>query len=517
MSTEKHNSMMKRVSAMTMLSAAAVCVSFFKESVTAYYFGTGVESDALTLALDMPRVLFTFLSASVAAVVVPIYSEESIRHGDGKAQYFFSNFATCTALLCILIALIAEIFADAVVRFFAPGLSADVRSLTLQLFHWTLPAIALAVVSNISTAVLNCHKIFCRPAMAPIFYNLFFSACLFVGARTYGVYAALVGMVAGMMLEFIYRVALRRRYVRYTPVFDLQDAPTRKAVKMSGPVILGMAVAEVNLLVDKMVASFLTAGSITALNYASKISSGISTLLISGFSEVIFPEFSQRAAEGDDEEAAQLYLSAIRIFLLLLLPIVCGGAFFRQDIVSLLYARGQFDALSVSMTSPLFAIYLCSILFSAIRDVSTKLLYAYGNTKAAMVNSAIGVAVNIILDLLLVKILGVIGLALATTISAGLVCLLLVRSIQKHLVTVRFTGLMVFVGKLLLACFLMILLLWAITGIWTVSAVSANIALLARLLLSVVLGAAVYFLCLHLFRVKEMEFVTGKLRSLFCR
>lgn len=512
MSNKSHNSIIRRASMMTVLSVVAVCVSFFKESVSAYYFGTGVESDALTLALDMPRVLFTFLSAAIAAVVVPIYSEEKVLRGERDAQYFFSNFATFTALLCVLITIIAEFFSGGIVRFFAPGLSPEVRDTTLRLFRWTLPAIAIAVVGNISTAVLNCHKIFCRPAMAPIFYNLFFAACLFAGARRFGIYAALVGMVAGMGLEFIYRVALRRRIVRYTPVMDRKHGATRRAVKMSLPVILGMAVSEVNLLVDKMVASFLTAGNITALNYASKISSGISTLLISGISEVIFPEFSERVAEGNDEKTGQLYLSAIRAFLLLLLPILAGGSFLRQDIVSLLYARGQFDAASVSMTSPLFAIYLFSILFSAIRDVSTKLLYAYGNTRTAMINSSIGVAVNIGLDLLLVKFLGAVGLALATTVSAALVSLLLIRSIRKRVSAVRFDGFGLFIGKLLLACLLMVLLLWGITKGWSVAATSASTALLARLVISIASGAAAYFLCLHLLKVEEMRFLVGKLR-----
>lgn len=424
-------SMAKSAVLLSAISAISLLFSFLQESVLAYYFGTSAETDAYTVAIQLPVILFSVVSTAISTIIIPNYSKELYGKGEEQARRYASNFMTSITLLTVGVVAICEIFAEPIMKVLAPGLDPEINSLAANLFRIVLPTIVLTELMNINSGILNVHKSFILPALTSNFLNVAFVGSVFFFARNCGIYSAIIGTTIGTCLEFIYSLMLRRRYMKYRCLLDLNDETMKLSMKMAVPVFVGIGADEISKIVDKMISSFLAEGSIASLNYASKLSSAVSALLITGISTVIYPEFARNAAEKDEKGIANTLIFSLKTYVLILMPLIFGGTVLSKEIIAIVFKRGSFDMSSVDRTAPLFACYLACLLFTAFRQASSRFFYAQGNSVIPMKNSVIGIVLNIILNILLAKWLGAFGLALATTVSMAVIGFLILAEAKK--------------------------------------------------------------------------------------
>lgn len=480
---------------LSLLSIFTVLFSFAKESVIAYYYGVSADTDAYNISVDTPRIIFTFLSMAVSTVVIPIYTKVLTERGEKQSCFFFRNFTTFVLISYFALLLPAEILAPFIIKVLTPGLDGNVNGMTVSLFRITIPAIGLGLFCKINTGILNSHKSFLLPSLTPILFNLVMAGCVIASAERLGIYAATVGTVLGMSVELIFTSGLRKKYVSYKPVLDFRDEMTISALKMAAPVFVGMSAAELNLILDKMIASFFEAGSISALNYASKLSSGISTLFIASVTTVFFPELAGQVANKEQENAAKTYIFSIRIFILLLMPVIVGGVALSKEIMTLVYGRGAFDSDAVAMTTSVFACYFVCLLFTGLRQTGTNFLYSYGDSKAAMKNTVIGVGINLVLDIVLSAVMGLPGLALATTMSVAVISILLMRTARKKNPFISYGSCFRLLLKTFFACGVMFLAIWGWKCFWVRGGyydIGRSKATVLFTVSTILVGAAVY-------------------------
>lgn len=496
--------------ALSVISIISVFISFFKESVIAYYYGASAYTDAYNISVDTPRIVFTFISMAISTVVIPIYTKAMVESGREKAGYFFRNFTSIVFISYLILTFVSEISASFIIKILAPGLNANISHLTIILFRITLPAIGLGLFCKINTGILNSHKSFLLPSTAAILFNVSMCFCIIIFTRKFGIYAATIGTVIGMVLEFLFTSCLRKKYVSYKPVLNFHDKASIIALKMAGPVFVGMSATEVNLIVDKIIASFFEEGSISVLNYASKLSSGMSTLFIASIATVIFPELTEYVANGKKEEAAKTYIFSIKAFILFLIPIIVGGIFLSKEIMTLVYGRGKFDSTAVNVTVPVFVCYFISLLFIGLRQVGTDLLYSYGDSKEAMKNTVTGVCVNIILDIVLSKIMGVTGLAFATTVSIAVISILLMRAAKRKNKYINYRKCWLLLFQTCMACCIMLIVEFMFKN-WMVFHQFYNINDTGNTIFftisALLIGMIVYLLSLFLLRVEEIYYI----------
>ena len=500
--------MAKSAMVLSAISAFSLVFSFLQEAVLAYYFGTSMETDAYTIAIQLPVIVFSVVSTSISTIIIPNYSKKYFGEGKKSAERYASNFITSISLITIFIVIICEIYAYPMMRFFAPGLDINTQELTVNLFRIVLPTIILTELMNINMGILNVHKSFVLPALTSNILNISFVGFVFALATKIGITAAIIGTTIGTCLEFLYTLILRRRYMKYKLYFNLKDEMMIKSIKMAVPVFIGIGADEISKIVDKMISSFLIAGSISALNYASKLSSAVSSLLITGISTVIYPEFAKNAASDDKQGLATTLVYSLKLYIIIIFPIIAGGMILSSDIISVVFQRGTFDELSVNRTAPLFSCYLVCLLFTAIRTASSRFFYAQGNSKTPMKNSVIGIAINIFLNIVLVRIFDALGLALATTISMGIIALLIMIDAKKINQYICFRDLWIVTLKVVFACILMVITLLGIKYFLpNLVQVNRNGKLtdLLFVTLSVVFGGGVYFLALILLKTSEVK------------
>lgn len=512
----RYSKVAKSAMLLSVCSIVSVLIAFIKEAIIARYYGVSALADSYNLSVEMPRVVFTFISMAISTVVIPVYTRTMVESGKEKSSFFFCNFTSMVLLSYLALVLFGELFAYYIVKIFAPGLENHTAQLTMDLFRMTCPAIGLGLFCKINTGVLNSHNIFLLPSLIPILFNLAVGGCIIAFSDRCGIFAATIGTIAGMTLEFIFTGYLRKKYVSYKPVLDLRDQDTISALKMAVPVFIGMSATEINLIVDKVVASHFEAGSISALNYTSKLSSGISTLFIASIITVIFPELTMRVVNGEAKKATETYLFSIKSFILLLLPIVAGGIFLSEEIIVLIYKRGAFDALAVSTSTPIFIYYFIGLFFSGLRQVGMNFIYAYGDSKTPMRNTAVGTFINIGLDIILSKIMGVAGLALATTSAGTVIGILLMRSSKDKNRYIYYNKCFPLLLKSGIASCLMLYAIWLLKK-FLMSGGFYNINNEKNIFIftggAVLIGACVYFVTLLMLKTEELFYVLKLFRK----
>ena len=486
---------------------ATLLFSFIKESIFANYYGASYVTDAYTIAIQIPVTLFSVFSTAVSNVVLPYYSKKINSEGKESASAYISNVMTILTLISIVVVLIMEVFAEAVITIFAPGLTVQAKEMATLLFRLVLPKIVLSQLININSAVLDVHKKFLLPMLSSIILNSVFISFLCLLSNHWGIYAAVAGVLIGTALELIYSLVLRRRYVKYKWRCQFRDKDTIESVKKTAPVCVGIGVEEINKTIDSVISSFLTSGSVTMMSYASKLTSAISSLLIGAIAKVAYPEFAESAAKKDEKGMADNFLYILKVVLLIFPSVVAGGIVLSKEIVSIVYFRGEFTLDTVLSTAPIFVAYLSCLIFRAFRQNASRVFYSYGDTKTPMKNTFVGLIINTALDLALFKIFGAAGIAWATTASYMAISFLLALQLRKKNHYICFRNVLPMFVRVLIANLGMIGTIFVIKYLFVQFGwydLTNLISMIGIVLSSVVLGIIVYFGILLILKTEEV-------------
>lgn len=409
--------------------------SFAKEAVFAAYYGVSFQADAFIIAIQIPVVLFAVVAVGIRTVVLPIYTKRLIEVGKEHAGLFACNIMTLALIISSCFTVFGIVLSDWIVYFFAPGFDGQTHILSAMLLRFSFPIIIFTIQADIYNAILNAWKVFCWPQMASYFQNVMLILAILALTGSLGIYAAVAGTLLGTIVQCIYLLLLSRKYFYYRPFLDMKDADIHQAGKMAIPVTMGIGIAEINRFVNSVIASGLGMGSIAALNYASKLNGIFSGLLVQAIATVVFPSFAEMVIRKDYDVLNRLINSILSILILTLLPLTVGLILCSTELVSIVFGRGVFDKNAVSLTGNIFMFYTLGLLFITAREVISRVYYSFNDTKTPMLNSSIGVVINIVLNIVLGQLMGAPGLALATSISSAIICILMLLNL-KHKYTV---------------------------------------------------------------------------------
>lgn len=414
------------------LTVIAQLISFIRESIFAFYYGTGYRADAYVMASQIPITLFAIITTAINTVILPIYVNKKDNDGIHVADKFMNSFIFIFELFCLGSAVLSCIFARYLVHMFAPAFKGELLELTITYVRLLFPTIMFSALINILTVRFNAYKKFSYPQYIGLVQNIAICVSMILFARRIDTDAVVFGTIIGIILNAVLLVVPCREV--FVNKLEIKDSWKEIEVALYKviPVACGVGVAEINRIIDRAIASGLDTGSITGLNYANKLAVVFSALIVTPISTICFQKFSTMFAKRLFKEQFEEMKKFLMVLVYVLLPIACGAVILRRELITLVFARGAFGMESVKKTSEIFIFYAIGILPIAVREILTKYYYASGNTKTPMINSVIGVIINIILNLVLSRYMGASGLALATTISYFVVCILLFSSILRQ-------------------------------------------------------------------------------------
>ncbi len=267
---------------------------------------------------------------------------------------------------------------------------------------------------------------------------------------------------------------------------------------------MGSAVRQINAVIDKTLASELVDGSISALTYSNRISDMVITVFVMAITTVVFPMLSDAFSQGDKDQVKGILNEGVNIILLITVPATIGMMILSKPIVYVFFERGAFDATATAMTSSALFFYSIGLIGSAMRMMLNKVFYSFQDTKTPMINGAIAVVLNVVLNLLFIRFMAHDGLALATSISAIFTAFLLFVDLRKKMGPIGMTKMLITFIKVALATLIMGIVVYIIYFKLGPLVATNKFMELIMLLISIGFGALVYFIMCIILKVEEV-------------
>ncbi len=419
-----------------------------RERVFAHYFGTSLYADVFRAALRMPNVLQNLLGeGTLSASFIPVYSELLAR---GRREEAGRVAGAVFALLLALVAALALVGIGAAplgVSIFLPGFTGERRELAIVCTRIIFPMTGSLVLAAWTLGILNSHRKFFIPYVAPVLWNAaMIAALVLLGTRLdsfHLVIAMAWGALAGGLLQFGIQLPWVLRLERQLAVrWDLRLAGVREAVRNAGPAILGRGVVQVGSYLDLVLASLLTTGAVAALGYAQTLYVLPVSLFGMSIAAAELPELSRRRSEALSVLRARVD-AGLRRIAFLVVPSAVGYLLLGDVIVAALYQTGDFDAADSRLVHLVLAGYSLGLLASTATRLYSSAFFALHDTKTPariaatrmLIAAALALAIMFPLDAVAVdgRRLGPLGLSAGAGVAAWIEWFLLRRVLRRRI------------------------------------------------------------------------------------
>ncbi|MDI6605397.1 MAG: murein biosynthesis integral membrane protein MurJ [Thermoanaerobacteraceae bacterium] len=432
MSTAKKT--VKTAGIIMIITLMSKILGFGREVVIGSRFGTTHMVDAYNMAQNIPMVLFAAIGVAIATTVIPIFSEYLTKEGKDKAYDFVNNLLSIMLLITVCFTIVGIGVSPYIVRLMAPGFEGNVFLLTVRLTMILFPVTILIAISNILTASLQSMEHFTAPAMIGIPYNIIIIGTVIIFSSRFGILGVAVATVIATLtqvliqLPILYKLGFKFRFK-----VNFKDEAVKRVIILSIPVLIGTGMQVINTYVDRMIASYLPEGSISALNYANRLNGFALGIFSTAIVTVIYPSLSRSSALNNTKSFLRWLNFSIKAIIYVMLPVTVCAIVLRVPIIRLLFERGAFDERSTYLTSIGLMFFSIGITASGLRDVLSRGFYSLKDTKTPMYNGGIAVIINIILNLILVRYMQLGGLALSTSVAAIVTTFMLFISLRRKI------------------------------------------------------------------------------------
>ncbi len=505
-----------KISIATMLSRI---LGMLRDILKAYLFGTSWVADAFAVGFRIPSILRRlFGEGTLNAAFVPTYTEYLTKYTPEESKRIVHIVSTLLLIILSTFTILGIIFAPFLVNIIAPGFKAieGKVELSITLTRIMFPCLIIFGWSALIGSVLNAHRRFFIPALAPAIMNFVWIITILILLYYHhlGDVKLVIGLAIGTLLgaigQFLIQLPeLNRLGINLHFVIDFYNKSVKHIAKLMLPGIFGLGIVQINVIIDTFFASILQDGGVTALEYANRLVSLPIGVFATAISTVVLPIFSHKTAENNIDELKGLLSYSLRLTFLIMLPATFVMLLLNYPIVRLLLQYGAFDAeRSLPMTAGVLFYYAMGLLAFGSLKIIVSVFYALKDTLTPTKIAAFAMLLNVILDILLVRIpaLGINGLPLATIISVFVNVLLLLWILRKRIGALG--------GKRLLNSFLRIFLSCILLGI--ILYFSSNIlekhlgteSIISRILtlgIPLLIGGGIFILSAYLLKVQELR------------
>jgi len=399
-------------------------IGFAESAIAASYFGTTAEIDMFYLASTFAnRFVFTIFSG-LSIVGLTMYNSARQEGGDEKGNRFTSALISCVIPLAVIVTILIYFASPFVASIMASNYNEEMRQMmACYLRELSLIAVFYAL-TTIFTCVLNANKRFLPGVMVSIIQNLSMILFIVLLSHRIGVNSIVLGLVVAYVLQALFLYYVTRSLFRFSSFSLRNDINIKHILLLLAPLILGEATGEINTLVDQYLASLQGEGCVSGLTYSETLNDIVTALFIQTVTTVLLAYFSELAVKKEYSEMLLELKKILKTLTILLIPVSIVTITCPDDIVSIVFERGNFNNESVNITALALCGYGFGFVFKTIMVIVKRPFFAINNTKVPMYMGVFNVAVNISLSIILSKQFGIIGITLATSISYFIVCII---------------------------------------------------------------------------------------------
>lgn len=489
-----------------------------REIIYANFFGASALMDAFLVAFKVPNFLRRlFAEGAFFQGLVPVLSEYRHKRTHAEVRALVAGLAGTFGAVLFAVTLIGVVAAPVLILIFAPGFTSTAGKYeqAVAMLRFTFPYLFFISLTSLFSGVLNSYGRFGVAAFTPVIMNLvmiLFTAWLAADAQNPGLVLAIGVFVSGVLQLAFQLPAIARLGLLSWPRWRPALEGVRRVARLMLPGVLGSSMAQVSLLLDSLIASFLVTGSIAWLYYADRLMEFPLGVFSIALATVILPGLSRHHAAESREQFSGTLDWALRLTLLLATPAAVGMLFFAVPLTATVFGRGAFTAEDVHMAAYALMAYSVGLLGMSLVKVLAPGYFARQDTRTPMRIGLIALCVNVVLNVAVVIPAARMGfvaphalLAASTSISAILNTVLLWRGLRRTGVLMPSPGWLKLVAQIVLANAAMAALLvwlagdlegWIAAGTWQ---------RLGRCGVDILLAAAAYFALLLLLGVRPRD------------
>lgn len=494
-------------------------LGLIRDTIIASIF-SAFQTDCFFMAFTIPNVLRRILGeGSLSAAVVPVYTDLKEKESAEKTKDFLrALWGTALVLLCIT-SIIGVLASPVIVSLYAWGFTSvpEKFHLTNNLNRIMFSYLFFVGLTAISSGILNVHKKFFAPALSPALWNtimilsaIFIPALLIVrGVDT--VYALAIGVMAGGFVQLVYQIILQRwTGTLPAPRINFRNEDMKKVGRLLVPLLAGFGIYQVDILLSRLLASFLPQGSVSYLYYATRLIEFPQGVIFLALGTASLPMMSRLVAKNNLENLKETYLRMLSLTFFFSIPSAVGLIVMAKPIISIVFFRGAFTLAMFKPTWMALALMAFGILGTAVVRVTSPVYYSFKDTKTPVIIAGVNLVLYISLCLTLMFPYKHLGLAIALSIAPITQAALLVLFLQKKTGSLPFRRLIRSIVKFLLAAACMALVMRSVCscGHWEQGGNTFRNILTA--LAAGTGGAITYFFISWILRVDELKLIRIK-------
>ncbi len=414
----------------TILSKA---LGLLRELSVAYRFGAGPVSDAFVLTNGIPTMIFSAVGVAIGINYIPCVTRISRQEEQNRFTSNLLNLLLAVLIIgCIIVCIIPQI----VLKIFASGLGGETEQYAIVMLRIVVFSIIPIVLIYLFQAYNQAKGEFATTAIQGVVINIIVIGFTYFSTdRTF--YLLSIGTImantAGMILLFI---SSRKNGFRYQRIFQPRDREIRNLALLTLPLLVENIASNLSLLVDRNLASYLDSGTISALSYAGNLGDIAGTMIASAIITATFPMFSKLLADNDKETFCIQFEKYAASISYLLAPISLFMIANSNDIVAFIFEHGAFNNTATKIVSESMICYAVGVLPMGLQSYLIRGFYAMQDTKTPVKIKVLALVCNIVLNLVSVRFIRHMGIALSTSVSYIIAYSLLTRALKtKHEVT----------------------------------------------------------------------------------
>ncbi|MBR2382447.1 MAG: murein biosynthesis integral membrane protein MurJ [Anaerotignum sp.] len=516
--SEKGNQAVKTVSFMMLITLFGKILGLVRDQFLAAKYGYSTAGAAFYIASQIPRTFFDVVFASaISASFIPIFVEYLQKYGKEEAYRLANRFITLISTATILIMVGCILFAEPLAWLFAPGYEVETIDLAVPLLKMLFPTMLFTAVAFSFVGILQSLDEFNIPAALSVVSNgILIFYYIFLNER-FGVYGLTVAFLIGWAMQAIIQIpSLHKKGYHYRPDFHFKDDGLKKIGKLMLPVMVGTWIQPINYMINARFASQLSNGElgVTSLGYANNLYTIIVGVFVLAIANMVFPKFSRMTE--DKKEFGLAVRNTLKAMIFLLIPMTVGLMALAEPVVTLIYKRGEFDLLATELTSAALFFFALGMVGYGVQNILSRAFYANQDGKTPFYSGLVSIIINAVLCALLLKPMGIGGLALAAAVSSTAAALVLMVPAVKQYPDILDRSLAGQILKMAVATFGMLVLVQAFK-MAVPKVFGGTVCLLVQLCGCGGLGVLSYMIFAKLLKIEESDFVFDMVKKILGR
>ena len=394
-------------------------LGFVRESMIAARYGAGFVSDLYVFEDGLINAIYTVFAGVISTTYIP----KATSLDKKERSKFTNNYMTILLIAIILIAISFIIFTPWLLKILVPGFYKTYDVIVLDriitITRINLISLIFVFIENYYIAILQSHNYFVFSSIQGIILNISLIVYLAFFFQ-YEVEGIIFIKCSAHILNILILVffLLRKDIFSYRPMIDIHSNHLKDVVRLAMPVFFVNLVSQLNYIVDRSMASRLDTGSMAILSYSNTIASLLYSVIGVSVCQIAYTDISEK--QKDEKLMEESFERYYCMLLTTILPCAIVFLVDSREISSLVFERGKLDSGEVLVLSKVLICYIPSNVAMSLRDIYNRLLYIHKKTSIPSSINFVGLITNIILNAVLTSIIGVYGLAIATSLSSGI-------------------------------------------------------------------------------------------------